>query len=75
MSTTSAGKAAIETGESPGRRALRRFAQHKLAPFPESTEGLRVGLTFSRRSGTVMATSPRVRKHGLGRRRQRAVAG
>ena len=25
--------AAIETGESPGRRALRRFAQHKLAMF------------------------------------------
>ena len=32
MSTT-AGQAAIETGESPGRRALRRFAQHKLAMF------------------------------------------
>ncbi|WP_431304132.1 ABC transporter permease [Sediminicoccus sp. BL-A-41-H5] len=32
MSTTT-GQAAIETGESPGRRALRRFAQHKLAMF------------------------------------------
>jgi peptide/nickel transport system permease protein len=32
MSTT-AGQAASETGESPGRRALRRFAQHKLAMF------------------------------------------
>jgi len=29
----SAGQIAIETGESPGRRALRRFAQHKLAMF------------------------------------------
>ncbi|WP_421992281.1 ABC transporter permease [Roseococcus sp.] len=32
MSAT-AGSLAIETGESPGRRALRRFAQHKLAMF------------------------------------------
>ena len=32
MSTTT-GQAAIETGESPGRRALRRFAQHRLAMF------------------------------------------
>lgn len=31
--STSTGQAAIETGESPGRRALRRFAQHKLAMF------------------------------------------
>ncbi|MEI6160111.1 MAG: ABC transporter permease [Roseococcus sp.] len=30
---SSAGQIAIETGESPGRRALRRFAQHKLAMF------------------------------------------
>lgn len=30
---SSAGQSAIETGESPGRRALRRFAQHKLAMF------------------------------------------
>ncbi|MBX9749054.1 MAG: ABC transporter permease [Roseococcus sp.] len=30
---SSAGQVAIETGESPGRRALRRFAQHKLAMF------------------------------------------
>jgi peptide/nickel transport system permease protein len=36
MSTTTAqttGSLAIETGESPGRRALRRFLQHKLAMF------------------------------------------
>ena len=32
MSAT-AGSLAIETGESPGRRALRRFGQHKLAMF------------------------------------------
>ncbi len=32
MSTT-AGSIAIETGESPGRRALRRFMQHRLAMF------------------------------------------
>lgn len=32
MSTT-AGSIAIETGESPARRALRRFLQHKLAMF------------------------------------------
>jgi len=32
MSAT-AGSLAIETGESPGRRALRRFLQHKLAMF------------------------------------------
>ena len=30
---SSAGQAAIETGESPARRALRRFSQHKLAMF------------------------------------------
>ncbi|UPY36772.1 ABC transporter permease [Sediminicoccus sp. KRV36] len=30
---SNAGQIAIETGESPGRRALRRFAQHKLAMF------------------------------------------
>ncbi|MDB5377005.1 MAG: diguanylate cyclase [Rubritepida sp.] len=36
MSTTAAkttGSLAIETGESPGRRALRRFLEHKLAMF------------------------------------------
>lgn len=30
---SSAGQIAIETGESPGRRALRRFGQHRLAMF------------------------------------------